>query len=256
MKFAIAGSSDVLQFCLSVSPTGPSNVTVEPQGIPTYDNVSQGGNSEPYLGINGFYQGILGEPAISQRPQPYDGCSPCTFNGGSAALTTLTFSGIEVTNANNEPATGWQLVTGDAESTDTNEWNVYTNTTSPTPVDWTILPNSNTSLYGNTCYDTADPGNSGLFAYSGAIPPTDTTVGSPSSGLSSHETGLTVTASPPYTPYRTNVTSVGCEANGQLDKTGTLMLAAPEPSGSSAPQSMSITMQGGGYQAIFVGVLL
>ncbi len=34
------------------------------------------------------------------------------------------------------------------------------------------------------------------------------------------------------------------------------MLAAPEPNNSSAAQSVSITMQGGGYQAVFLGVLI
>jgi prepilin-type N-terminal cleavage/methylation domain-containing protein len=260
MKFAIADSPDILQFCLRVSPT--NSVTVEPQGIPTYDDVTQGSNSEPYLGNNGFYQGIQGEPAISQRPQPTDVCGTngqpaCTFAGANGALTTLTFTNIEVTNVNNEPATGWTLVTGDAESTDTNEWNVYSNTTS-TPVDWDILPNSGTSFYGNACYDTANSanGNSGLFKYTGAVPPTDTSVGTPSNGFSGADTPLSLSASTPYTLYPTNASSVGCEADVQLDKTGTLLLAAPEPANSSAPQSMSITMQAGGYQAVFVGVRL
>ena len=145
-------------------------------------------------------------------------------------------------------------MTGDAESTDTSEWNIYTNTTSPTPVDWNILPNSGTSLYGNTCYDSHDPANSGLFTYTGSIPPTD--VGNPTVGLSTHDSALTVNATPPYTQYPTNTASVGCEADQQLDKTGTLMLIAPEPSGSSAPQSLSISMQGSSYQAVFLGVLL
>jgi len=49
---------------------------------------------------------------------------------------------------------------------------------------------------------------------------------------------------------------VGCEANVQLDKTGSLMLAAPEAPNSSAAQNVTITMQSGGYQAVFLGVLL
>jgi hypothetical protein len=186
-----------------------------------------------------------------------NGQPACTFAGANGALTTLTFTNIEVTNVNNEPATGWTLVTGDAESTDTNEWNVYSNTTS-TPVDWDILPNSGTSFYGNACYDTANSanGNSGLFKYTGAVPPTDTSVGTPSNGFSGADTPLSLSASTPYTLYPTNASSVGCEADVQLDKTGTLLLAAPEPANSSAPQSMSITMQAGGYQAVFVGVRL
>jgi prepilin-type N-terminal cleavage/methylation domain-containing protein len=264
MSFSIANSSDILSFCLSVTPNNnfSGGVTVEPQSIPTYDDVTQGGNSQPYLGNNGFYQGVLGDPAISQRPQPFNGCGggggnpPCTFAGANAALTTLTFTNITVTSANNAPATGWNLVTGDAESTDGGEWNVYTNTTSPA-INWNVLPNSSTSLYGNSCYNTANPSNNGLFVYNGAIPPTDTTVGNPSTtGFSSHDTPLTVTASAPPVVYPTNATSVGCEGKDQLDKTGTLMLEAPEPNGVSTPQSLSITMQGGGYQAIFIGVLL
>jgi len=253
MTFGIADSSDFLNFCLSVSPTGAQNQTVAPQGIPTYYNVAAGSNSEPYLGTNGFYQGIVGEPAISQRPCSTNGC---TFGGASNALTTLKFTGIQVTNAEGEAATGWTLVAGDAESTDGGEWNIYTNTTPTSTIDWKILPNSTTSLYGNSCYDTVDPSNNGLFTYSGPIAPTDSAVGSPTSGLSVNDKALTDTQTQPYTLWSTGATSVGCEANTQLDKTGTLMLAAPEPSGSSAAQSMSITMQGGGYQAIFVGVLL
>ena len=108
-------------------------------------------------------------------------------------MTTLTFTNIKVTNAANEPATGWTLVTGDAESTDSGEWNVYSNTTSPA-VDWQILPNSATSFFGNSCYDSQDNANnnSGLFTYSGTVPPTDTTVGNPSTGtgLSTHDAAL------------------------------------------------------------------
>jgi prepilin-type N-terminal cleavage/methylation domain-containing protein len=266
MTYSIADSPDLLQFCLSVTPvSGYTNgQTVAPQAIPTYDDVAQGGNSEPYLGNNGFYQGIQGDPAISQRPQPTDVCGTsgqpaCTFGGSASALTTLTFTNIKVTNAANEAATGWTLVTGDAESTDNGEWNVYSNTTSPA-VDWQILPNSATSFYGNSCYDSQDGtnSNSGLFTYTGTVPPTDTTVGNPSTGtgLSTHDAALAINATAPYTLYPTGAASVGCEANGQLDKTGALMLAAPEPTGSSASQSVSITMQGGGYQAVFLGVLL
>ena len=34
------------------------------------------------------------------------------------------------------------------------------------------------------------------------------------------------------------------------------MVAAPEPAGSTAPQTVTVTMQGESYQAIFLGVLL
>jgi len=252
MKFSIADSPDLLQFCLSVSGT---TQTVDPQQIPTFDLPNQGANSEPYLGNNGFYQGIQGYPAISSRPAPnlsnFGGCP--IGNPGSGCLTTLTFTNIQVTTAAGAPATNWTLVTGDAESTDSNEFNIYTDTS----VNWNILPNSPSSFYGNSCYDTADPNNNGLFQYTGPTPTSKNQyVGSPSNPPTAYDTPITITATQPYTQYATNASSVGCEANVQLDKTGSLMLAAPEAPNSSAAQNVTITMQSGGYQAVFLGVLL
>ena len=64
MKLSISDSPDVLQFC--VNYTG-SNVV--PAAIPTYYNPGANGyNSEAYLGNNGFYTGISGNPALYQTP--------------------------------------------------------------------------------------------------------------------------------------------------------------------------------------------
>ena len=46
-------------------------------------------------------------------------------------------------------------------------------------------------------------------------------------------------------PYSTGANGILCQANISLNKTGSLMVAAPEPSGSSAPQNVTVTMQGG-----------
>jgi hypothetical protein len=51
------------------------------------------------------------------------------------------------------------------------------------------------------------------------------------------------------------VSSILCESNKQLNKTGTLMLASPEPANLAA-QSLTVTMQGAGIEALFLGVLL
>ena len=56
--------------------------------------------------------------------------------------------------------------------------------------------------------------------------------------------------------YATSAKGILCESDTQLNKTGALMVAAPEPSNSSAPQNVTVTMKGEGYQAIFLGVLL
>ena len=185
-----------------------------------------GYNSEAYLGNNGFYTGIPGNPALYQLP-----------NNG--AYTVVTFTNIEVTNAVGEPATGWTLVTGDAESTDSGEWiNFTTNNT------WSILPNTAASLYGNSCYDAHDTGNSGLFQWTGPLPPTDATVGNAANGPPAAGNATTL-ATPAPPNYLTGVSSILCESDQQLNKTGTLMLASPEPP-TLAPQSVTVTMQGCG----------
>ena len=71
-------------------------------------------------------QGIPGNPALYQ-----------TANGG---YTVVTFTNIQVTNAVGEPATGWTLVTGDAESTDTNEWMNFTTNHLVDPPELELVP--------------------------------------------------------------------------------------------------------------------
>jgi hypothetical protein len=81
------------------------------------------------------------------------------------------------------------------------------------------------------------------------------TVGLPSNGppASQYASILNIGSAP---NYNTGANGILCEANQQLNKTGALMLAAPEPNNSSAAQTVTDTLQGEGYQAIFFGVLL
>jgi prepilin-type N-terminal cleavage/methylation domain-containing protein len=233
-QLAIANTPYTLSFCLQVS----ANV-VQPASIPTYYNPS-GDDSEAFLGNNGFYTGIPGKPALYMNVQ--------------GSLVTANYTDIQVLDAKGQAATGWTLVSGDAESTDTNEWMVFSNTTSPT-INWSILPNNGSAdLYGNACYDDA-PGftnNTGLLKWTGSVPPTSGGVGTPSNGPPTTSSALTINPS----TYATNATSILCESDQQLNKTGTLMLQAQEPSGSSASQSVSITMQGAGLEGLFLGILL
>jgi prepilin-type N-terminal cleavage/methylation domain-containing protein len=263
MKLSIANSPDFLQFCVIETPQD----TAAPQQIPTYYGLTDGGwDSEAYLGNNGFYTGIAGLPALSQRQDSSLDTPtwPNGFGGASFQLTTITFSNIQVVNAGGAPATGWTLVTGDAESTDTNGWLEFQNAN----VQWDILPNSSTSLWGNSCYDSADSSipnntpNNGVLSWIGSTPPTAAAVGMNGQGApatvppsSSNAQALPASA---YTAplYSTGANGILCQANVSLNKTGSLMVAAPEPSGSSAPQNVTVTLQGESYQAIFLGVLL
>ena len=222
MAAAISNTPDTLSFCMSVSATsgagqaitsppassapaacgvaartGWNDITAVP--LPTY---SCPPGSEAFLGNNGFYTGVPGDPALY------------TVNQGSTAVITLT--NIEIVSSTGVPATGWSLVTGDAESTDGGE-NIRWQSTPSTSV-FTLIPNSINSSgavisdIGNAC------------------------MGAPPTNLGSL-TGL-------------GTTQVQCSASVSRDKTGTPMFQVTTPS------ALTMTLVGGGLQAVFLGVLL
>ena len=140
---AIVGTPYTLSLCLSttttpsqgsgppcLSTTAPSiPATVVPCPLPTYFSPPA---SEAFLGNNGFYTGVPGDPALYQNAE------------GSS--TSISITNIQVLDSNGRAATGWELVAGDAESTDSGE-----------SITWSsdqllsLLPNSPTSAYGNAC---------------------------------------------------------------------------------------------------------
>ena len=194
MSAAIAGTPYTLSFCLTTSG-GP--VAAAP--TPTYYSPTW---SEAYLGNNGFYTGIPGNPAIYQTQ--------------SGTTTTVTITKIAVNDANGSAATGWELVTGDAETTDPGESLTFTS-----DQNLSLLPDTlgggQASAIGNACgYTPSPPGT--LY---------------PGTWL----TGV-------------GTTSVECAASVPSIKTGTVMLEAPSPT------SLTVKMVGSGLEAIFVGVLL
>lgn len=188
---AIASTPFTLNFCMSISATGPggpitgqtsagpacgvaarsgyNDITASP--LPTYACPP---DSEAFLGNNGFYTGVPGDPALYEVTQ------------GSSAIIKI--SQIEVVSSNGQAATNWELVTGDAESTDPGE-----------SIQWTsnqnlsLLPNTTNSAVGNACNQT--PGQATNTTYL--------------SGLG--------------TP------SVTCSTTISTDKTGTVMLQATTP---------------------------
>jgi hypothetical protein len=121
----IANTPYIMSFCLNIGTGGP----IKAAGIPTYFAPP---TSEAFLGNNGFYTGIPGDPALYQTT--------------SGTTSDITIDNIQVLDSNGNPATGWQLVTGDAESTDANESLTWT---ANEPL--TLLPNSPTSPFGNAC---------------------------------------------------------------------------------------------------------
>ena len=152
MSAGIANTAYVLSFCMSVT----SAKTSGGQTISGY--VSQANNgcgvanragwndidavplptyacppaSEAFLGNNGFYTGVSGDPGLY------------TVEEGSTAV--ISFTNIKVLTTGGVVATNWKLATGDAESTDANEsitWQSNQNLN--------LIPNSSNSPIGNAC---------------------------------------------------------------------------------------------------------
>ena len=198
----ISNTPFTISFCISVK-----GGAVVAASIPTYTDPPY---SEAFLGNNGFYTGIPGNPALYQNQE--------------GTNTTVTITNIQVLGTGGVPATNWNLITGDAESTDAGESISWTAGWSPTttvkPANqlFTLVPNSPSppSAIGNACAN-------------------------PTAG-----TGLNVGNG--LTGIGTN--SVECQASVSSDKTGTAMISTP------VPNSLTVYMVGTGLEGMFMGILL
>ena len=134
MSVAIANGA-TLYFCLSVSTYNPGQGIegVHPNALPTYDNAFLGNS---YNGTP-FYTGINGEPALYS-------------DHASGYMATIKFKNITVVGPNGLPATGWEAVSADAESTDNQESITWTSNTT-----LNVLPNSAGDIYGTNTYGCA-----------------------------------------------------------------------------------------------------
>ena len=123
-----------LYFCIGIT-----GVPMLPSPLPTWQNAFLGnscaGSSSCATGTP-FYTGIPGDPALYQT--------------GSGS-TTVTISGITVINAQGLPATGWEAVGADAESTDQGESISWTASTPLTIINNGESYDSPTDPVGNAC---------------------------------------------------------------------------------------------------------
>jgi len=146
MSVPLPGGS-TLYFCIGVTGT-----PVLPSPLPTWQNAFLGnscaGSSSCATGTP-FYTGIPGEPALYQT---------------GSGLTTITIKGITVLNAQGLPATGWEAVGADAESTDQGESISWTANTPLTIMNNNETYDSQTDPVGNAC-DGGSGGGSGLTEY-------------------------------------------------------------------------------------------
>ena len=143
MSVPLPGGS-TLYFCIGITGTA-----VQPSPLPTWQNAFLGNSCAGSTSCaNGtpFYTGIPGDPALYQT---------------GSGLTTITIKGITVLNAQGLPATGWQAVGADAESTDEGESIAWTANTPLTIMNNGQSYDSQTDPVGNAC-DGGSGGGSGL----------------------------------------------------------------------------------------------
>jgi prepilin-type N-terminal cleavage/methylation domain-containing protein len=213
MSAGVTNTSYTLTFCLNVQSvvtstgapvTGPIGTNAGYNGVaavsfPTYP--------EAFLGINNFYK-----VSNTQHPALYQ------QNSSVGKTTTVSITNIEVSDTNDgTPATGWELVTGDAETTDASESITWATSDPNTPLN--LLPNTPTSPIGDACSNPVSP-----------------------SGL----TGVSVVT---YVGSQT-VECQSSTSDTSQPRSGTVMLESP------APTQLTVTMVGTGLEAMFLGVLL
>jgi len=190
MSAIVTNTPYTMTFCMKVSSvnsagspiTGVSGAGyngIAAVSLPTYTSPQpppSGDGSEAFLGNNGFYVGIPGDPAL--------------YTTTSGSTSTISINNISVIDSAGNSVAGWELVTGDAESTDTNE-SIAWSTNGGSALN--LLWNSPASPVGNACE---------------SIAPTINTTFLQGVGTS----------------------TVKCSANSQVNKTGTVMLEAATPS--------------------------
>lgn len=181
MSAAITNTPYTLTFCVSQSGTGP----VAPWPIPTYTDPP---TSEAFLGNNGFYTNIPGDPALYQTTE--------------GTTTTVVFTNIQLLDSNGDKATGWDLATGDAESTDSGESMTWTS-----DQDLSLLPNTPTSQIGNACASPTltDPAAIDLTGIG-------TTSVECAASVDSDKTGTVMLDAPAPTKLTVNLVGTGLEA--------------------------------------------
>jgi hypothetical protein len=200
------------------SVTGPIGTNAGYNGVaavpfPTYP--------EAFLGNNGFYTVSNSvDPALYQQ------------KSSVGKTTTVSIYDIQIATSSGSAVSGWQLVTGDAETTDSGE-----------SMTWVSSAGAPFSLLWNTPLVSAigSAGDTGSF---GAC-------SNPTSPLGLSPATL-LTGIPAQSVTCASSTSVtGSDGNGNsYTRNGTVMLEA------LTPTSLTVTMVGTGLEAMFMGILL
>jgi prepilin-type N-terminal cleavage/methylation domain-containing protein len=265
----------VMSFCLTTSDTSLIAVSTPVGGgtcaqqKPACDggNIS---NGQGFLGndndVNGtptpFYAGIGCPPAPEtptlQNNVVSSSCiNPAIFQTTSGGTDTVTLSNIEVTDPSENPATGYEIISADAETIDPGGYISWTSSLPASkPLPFNLVPNFQSSDLGNACNEV--PSND-------VDPPANASVGW---GIDNGDATVQINGSN-YTGGLTGLgtASVKCQSNWQTVpgqngqpsylRTGTAMIGISPPTvnGGAEPVTISAQLKGEGYNAVAFGLL-
>ncbi len=264
----------LMSFCLTISPgaSAPLVAVTTPVGGGTCaesigtgcpDGADGVSNGQGFLGNidkvnNGsttpFYAGIgcpISTP-VEQGTTVQSSCiSPAIFQTGNGSSDTVTLSNIVVTDPQGTSATGYEVITADAETIDPGGHIIWTSSLPASkPLPFNLVPNFSYSDLGNACNDVPASDSTGMTGY--GIDNGDTTAQIGGTTYPGFLTGL-------------GTATVECTSNWQTTtgspsylRTGTAMLGITPPTvnGSAEPVTISAQIKGEGYNAVSFGLLL
>ena len=113
--------------------------------FPTYSDSFMGNANNG----TAFYSGVgcaAGTPVLTGSNGTPSCIYPSLYQTSNSATNTVTIGKISLLDPEGVAATGWQLVSGDAETTDPNENLTWTSNNN-----WSLIPNTPSSNEGNAC---------------------------------------------------------------------------------------------------------
>ena len=167
----------------------------------------------------------------------------------------MTLSNIEVTDPAGNVATGYEIITADAETIDPGGYIIWTSTLPASkPLPFNLVPNFQSSDLGNACNE---------VPASDVDPPANASVGW---GIDNGDATVQINGTN-YTGGLTGLgtASVECQSNWQTEagppsylRTGTAMLGITPPTvnGGAEPVTIKAQLKGEGYNAVAFGLLI
>ena len=200
-----------------------------------------------------FYAGIgcpVSTPVLQNGTVNSSCISPAIFQTTNGGTDTVTLSNIQVTDPQGTSATGYEVITADAETIDPGGYIKWTSSSPASkPLPFNLVPNFTNSDLGNACNDVPTGDGTGQTGY--LIDNGDTTVQIGGTNYAGFLTGL-------------GTASVECTSNWQTTtspqylRSGTAMIGITPPTlgGSAEPVTISAQLKGEGYNAVAFGLLL